>query len=293
MPLRYGQSNPHNKKRIAMMTVAILLLLLAIVVMVLWMFIGYRQNNPPSPDAHPDTPSQYEDDTFTANASLVILDFADSKQFILVQTDPANNAVRVVSIPAHMTDAGGNTLTNILAKHGSMQVVETVSTVLDLSVRHYITWSADGCRSFLNELDHGVTFTLVEEMHYTDDNGSSIRLNAGTQLLTGTQAAAVLQYSEWKDPNAQQQVAAQMIAAVINQYLVPQQNLSGYFAALADHAQTDLRIDHFNAFRRTLSHLADSNRGALCHVISLIGADNGQKFVPDVRAMREQTDLYA
>ena len=144
----------------------------------------------------------------------------------------------------------------------------------------------------MEELDRGVTYTLPESMQYTDKNGSTIRLSAGEQQLTGAQMAAVLQNDTWSNIDIQKQTTTNVIAAILNQYIVPQQSLDGYFSALADTAQTDLRIDHYNAFRRTLSHLGDNNTGALCQIITLIGTEQNGQFLPDVSAMQAQTDLY-
>ncbi len=293
MQLHYGQSNRRSPKRVVSFVLASLTLLLAIAVTAAWMLIGYRQSTPPTTDPSSDITAQYEDPLTSVDCSLVILNFTDTPRFILVQTDPADQAVRVVSIPANLTDAAGNTLSAMLDKHGSLQVIQSVSAALELTVDHYITWSAEGAQSFLNELENGVTYTLPEDIRYTDENGSSIRLTAGEQKLTGTQAAAVLQYSAWSDATQVPDTAVRMVAAVLNQYLVPQQSLSGYFAALSDTAQTDLRIDNYNAFRRVLTHLSDSNTGSLCRITTLIGTENDSRFVPDIHAMREQTDLYS
>ena len=293
MQLHYEQSKRHSPKRVASFILALFALLLAIAIMAVWMLIGYRQSAPPTTEPSSDITAQYEDPLTSVDCSLVILNFTDTPRFVLVQTNPAEAAVHVVHIPVHLTDDAGNPLSAILDKHGPLRVTQAVSAALELTIEHYIAWSAEGVQSFLNELDNGVTYTLPEDIHYTDEDGSSIRLSAGAQKLTGTQAAAVLQYSAWSNAAQIPNTATQMIAAVLNQYLVPQQSLNGYFAALSDTAQTDLRIDDYNAFRRVLTHLSDNNTGSLCRITALIGTEDNGRFVPDIHAMRRQTDLYS
>lgn len=291
MQIRYGKQNMMPAKRIVPAILALAVLLLAIAIMAAWMLIGYRQSQPPKPEESTDDTSQYAEPLTAVESSLIIFDFEQSTRFVLVQTDPVNSVIRVVGVPANLADKEGNTLSAVLEKHGSLQVTQAVSAVLELSVKHYITWSADGAQAFLNELSGGIVFTLPENIHYTDENGSTIRLNSGEQKLTGAQAAAVLQYQAWNDPANAQTVAPLMISAVLNQYMVPQQSLDGYFAALADTAQTDLRIDNYNGFRRVLTHLADNNTGALCRCITLIGAEKDGLFIADLPAMKK-TELY-
>ena len=292
MPLHYGKTNKISGRRIVSFVLASLLLLLAIGVMVAWMVIHFHQSTPTTPSNDSDTTSQYEDPLTAVDSSLIIFDMDQTPRFVLVKTDPARSVVNVAPVPANITDEQGNTLPSILSKHGSMKVIQTVSAALDLSIAHYITWSAKGSQTFLNELDAGIVLTLPESVAYTDENGITVRLQAGEQKLTGTQAAAVLQFSAWQDTTLTQTVPAQIVAAVLNQYLVPEQRLDGYFAALADSAQTDLRIDNYNGFRRVLSHLSEHNTGALCRIVTIVGENRNGTFIPNIDAMKQQSILY-
>ena len=292
MPLHYGQSNKISGKRVISFVLASLLLLLAIGVMVAWMIIRFHQNTPPTPSENSDTTSQYEDPLTAVDSSLIIFDIENSPRFVLVQTVPAESTVNVAAIPANITDEQGNNLPVILAKHGSMKVTQVVSAALELPVSHYVTWSTDGVQTFLNELDSGIVLDLPEAVTYTDENGITVRLQAGEQNLTGAQAAAVLCFTAWQNPSLTQTISAQMVAAALNQYLVPDQRLDSYFAALSDTAQTDLRIDNYNSSRRVLSHLSEHNTGALCQLVSLLGENRDGRFVPNIDTMKEQSILY-
>lgn len=287
--------NPQRKwtgKRLLQLTIAILALVVAITVMISWMLINHRQNNPPADTSINDS-SQHIEPMTAKNCSLVILDFTDNVQFLLVQSNAAAQTVTTMAVPNTITDEDGTPLLTLLEKHGPMRVVDTISDRLELSVDHYVRWSAKGLQSFLEELHNGILYTLPEEIRYADENGISLRLSAGEQKLTGAQATAVLQYTSWSDSTYLLSTAPQLFAAAINQYVTSDQSLDGLFAALANTAQTDLRIDNYNAFRPILIHLAQSNQGSLCQSISLIGTEENGRFTPDIAAMRRQTNLYS
>lgn len=292
MPLNYTPYGKRSAKRIGTWVVSVLILILAIAILGGWVFLFYQQSRPAPPDTGTDPTTQYEDPLTETNCSLVIFDFDENRRFVLIQTAPADNAIHILDVPCNLTDTHGETLMTIYDKHGSLQAMQTVAATLALTIDHYITWTSAGARSFLEELDRGVNYTLPENMQYTDKNGATIRLSAGEQRLTGAQIAAVLQNDAWSNADVRKQTTANVIAAVLNQYIIPQQSLDGYFSALADTAQTDLRIDHYNAFRRTLTHLGDNNTGALCRIDTLIGTEQDGQFIPDVSAMRTQTELY-
>lgn len=293
MLLHYGQTNKISGRRVASFISASLLLLLAIGVMVSWMIIRFHQSSPPTPSENSDTSSQYEDPLTAVDSSLIIFDMGNAPRFVLIQTVPAESTVNVVAVPSNITDEQGNTLPAILAKHGSKKVLQTVSAALELPIAHYVTWSTDGVQTFLNELDSGIVLNLPESVAYTDENGITVRLQAGEQNLTGAQAAAVLRFTAWQDTTLTQTISAQMVASAINQYLVPEQQLDSYFAALSDTAQTDLRIDNYNSSRRVLSHLSEHNTGALCHLVTLPGENCDGRFVPNINAMKEQSILFS
>lgn len=291
MQLRYEKQKQNISKQRVPILLACLALLLGIAIMTVWLLISYRQSKPPTPDSSTDAPSQYVEPLTDVDSSLIILDFDSDTRFILVQTDPADNAARIMALPANLADENGNTLSSLLNKHGPMKVVNTVSTVLDLSVKHHVTWSADGVGEFLNELSSGIVYVLPEDLAYTDENGATIRLKAGEQKLTGAQAAAVLRYRDWSNTAYALQAPAEITAAVLNQYLLPGQRLDGYFAALADTAQTDLRIDNYNSFRPVLAHLSNNNDGSLCQNIRAVGTEENGVFKLDLSAMKK-TELY-
>lgn len=290
MPLHYGQPNKNLGKRIITIVLSVFTLLLAVAVMLVWMF--WDDIIAPAPYDPLTDISEYEEPLTAVNSCLVILDFPDVQRFVLVQSVPSRHTVHVVNIPTNLALKDTANLSALLSKHGSLRATQAVADTLGITIDHYVTWTYDGAHAFLKDLERGVRFALPEDVNYTDENGTSTRLKAGEQQLSGVQVSGILRYNGWKDTALQKSIAAEMVAAVLNQYVVPEQHLNGYFAALADTAQTDLRIDNFNAFRRILTHLADSNSGSLCQIVPLIGVEKDGRFVPDLSAMRTQTHLY-
>ena len=266
MPLSFKK----QQRRPLPLILAFAALLLAIAGMLLWIWIGFHPSGPSSSDPSQDDASRYEESPTGIGYCLLILDYGDNRRFMLIQSDPAQNRITVSPIPAQQADADGNTLTALFSKHGSRRVTQTVAAMLALPVDHYITLNADGTKSFLDNLDGGVIFTLPEAIRYTDENGSQIQLKAGEHTLSGAQTAAVLRYTAWSNTAPPtDSIVADVVAAVLNQYLLPGHRFDGYFAALSNAAQTDLRIDNYNAYRAILTRLADSNQGALCEHVDL------------------------
>lgn len=273
-----------KKKRTHLLPIllAIVALLLALVVMITWMWIGYRRSIPPDSTSSSDDTSHYDDPITDIGRCLLILDFADNKHFMLIQSDPSHNSITVSPIPAHTKDTDGNTLSTLFTKHGSLRVAQTISSILQLPVSHYITLDAAGTQQFLNELDSGIRFSLPEDILYTDENGAQIRLTAGEHVLSGAQTAAVMQYTAWSSHSTDaNHIVADVVTAVLNQYITPNRRFDGYFAALSNVAQTDLRIDNFNAFRRTLEQLAAGNDGSLSRHEPLSGTIENGAFIPN------------
>ena len=266
MPLSFKKQRSHPLPFI----LAFAALLLAIIGLLFWIWVGFHRSAPPDPDLSQNDTSRYDESPTAIGRCLLILDYIDDRHFMLIQSDPVQNRITVTPIPAQLTDTDGNTLNTLLSKHGSQRVTQTVASILQLSVTHYITLDADGTKSFLDDLDSGVIFTLPEAIRYTDENGSQIQLKAGEHTLSAAQTAAVLRYTDWSNAAPlTDSIVADVITAILNQYLLPGRRFDGYFASLSNAAQTDLRIDNYNAFRTTLTQLANSNQGALCQHVDL------------------------
>ena len=112
-------------------------------------------------------------------------------------------------------------------------------------------------------------------------------------MITAGQAGALLRYTGWSKTATGDTVAARLVCGVLNRFMQPGHRFDGDFATLANVAQTDMRINHYNAYAATLVDLASGNTGDLAQVVSLTGTIEGGLFHPDVAALRAETPLYA
>ncbi len=295
MPMQFYSRRKQRKKRRTQYALAFIALALVLIVLVSWLATRYHLSGAgqePDPSAS-STPLVDEPVADTA-ATLLILNEEEQEQFILLQASPARQEICAVSIPAILDAGDGRSLADTLQKNGSPRVKEAVAKALELPIAHYISLDAAAVESYMNYLESGLTFSLPETVSYTDEGGLTVRMEAGERQLTANQVRRLLQYDGWKESATAQQVAADLIAAILNQYLLPQRSYGGDFAALANLVQTDIRIDHYNAYRTTLQYLADSNTaGSLCRTIMVSGSTTPQGlFDPDLDALRQDTPLY-
>lgn len=281
MPLYFTKPRRWPPSRPVQFALAFLALLIAVSLLALWLFIGYRSNKEPSQSNNNTASSAPVESLADSSGLLLIINEKEHEQFVLVYAAPANRRMTVIPLPANTETANGSTLTEIYRKSGAGQAQQATEELLGLSVKHYLALSASDALGYFEQLDKGLAFTVAEDVVYTDKNGAHAKLTAGKNDLTAAQMTALLQYTEWKSPENALTVAADLTAALLNQYLTPDHSTNGHFASIANVAQTDLRIDHFNAYRATLAHFASANEGDLCQRVLLSGTTVGNKFIPD------------
>lgn len=293
MPLYFTKPRRWPPSRPVQFALAILAMLFAMTLLALWLFMGYRSNKEPTQSNDNAASSAPAETLADSSGLLLILNEKGHEQFILIHAAPAKSRMTVVPLPAHTEVTGGSTLTETYRKSGAGQAQQSVAQLLDLPIKHHLVLSTSAALSYFEQLDKGLTFTVPEDITYTDKNGAHVKLTAGKKELTAGQMAALLQYNEWQSSENALYVAPDLMAALLNQYLTPGRSMDGHFAAIANVAQTDLRIDHFNAYRATLTHFAAKNQGNLCRRTTLNGTTTGDRFIPDIADFQENGDLYA
>lgn len=271
---------------------AFLGLILALVILSSWLIIRYHHSAPSAPAEQEPTINAPVEHFTDIGHCLLVFDLDGAERFVLVQTNPEQNHIIAAPIPASLTDKDGCSLSEALHRHGVPAITSTVADTLKLPVKHYLSFTAKGVEQFLNQLDNGVLFDIPEQVTYTDENGATIRLSAGEHRLSAGQVRALLEYTGWKKPKQQDNLAADLATAILNQYLLEGRSLEGYFAGLSNAAVTDLRIDNFNEYRGALAQLAQHNDGSLCHRITLDGTIKKGVFIPDLEVIRQESGLY-
>lgn len=295
MRLSFRQQHRQKVKRRLLYSLSCLALLIAIGVLVAWLVVRYNISMADRPsESGTSSAPVVEESLADTGSTLLILNERNKERFVLVQASPARKEILAVPVTASLKADNGTTLAEVFQQQGSRKAVQTVSAALQLPVSHYITFSVADMVTFMNYLEGTLTFQLPESINYTDENGLPAQVKAGERQLNANQIAGVLRHETWKKPVTSESVFAQLIAAILNQNLLPELRFGNDFAVLCNTAQTDLRIDHFNAYAYTLHYLADSNSGSLCRTQALIGSTDAEGyFLPDVDKMRHKTPLYA
>ncbi len=295
MPLYFRPRRQRPMGRRAQYALAFVALALALCVVGVWLVIGYYTDQSQTPTDTDDT-SSAPVVTYTAADTanlLVIIRDEEVCHFTLVQADPADGRLRAVPIPTTLKAGENSTLADLLDKNGPAKAADRVAEALELPVSHYMLFTISQTESFLNYLGDGVPFTLPQAVKYTDENGATQSLKKGDHTLSATQAASLLRYTGWKDKAYGWQVAADLLDALFDHYLLPSRYYGSDFATLANLCQTDVRISDFSAWRGTLEYLATLNGEGICDRVDLIGESDEQgSYLPDVRQCRKNTPLY-
>lgn len=289
MALYFGKRRPLS--RTAQYVLAFIGLLLGLAIMISWLTIRMRQSTPNEQTENSDPSSMYVESPTTVGHALLILDTDKRDYFMLIKTDPVKNQILVSNLPTTMV-AEDTTLQKLWQKHGPIRATKAVAETLALPVNHYVQLDETGMVEFLNYFEDGITITLPESIHTRDENGAPIRLSTGKNKLVAQQTAAVIRHTGWKEKQNASKTVTSLVSAIFNQYLLPETSFNGYFSALANTSQTDLRIDHYNSYKDTLAHLATQNAGEICHVVTLEGTTTDGLYRPDVKSMKRKSPLY-
>lgn len=290
--MAYQFNKPKTTNKPVHIVLTTLIAVLAIAVLTGWLTLSYLQNRPAENQPLSDEiipPAE----TITEPATcLLILDMDTVQHYMLIQTVPESGKVLIASVPSNLQTETDDSLTDLLKRNGPVKVTETVSGQLSLGVENYLYLTHSGVNKFLNEMDNGITITLPEAIKYTDENGITSSLSAGKSTLTAGQATAALSYAKWANKKHSTLTATRIIASLMNGYMKPDRSLKGYFGALANVAQTNLRIDHYIAYAPALEQIAESNTGKVADVVKLAGETQNNRFIVDVDACRDETGLY-
>ncbi len=241
-------------------------LLLAICLVVVWMFVRHKLSLIDSGNTESDTSSAIISELYTAEDEaglLIVYTDVDVTRFIHVHTDPANAAVTVTAVPDDTPTDDGLTLSSLYQKHGGARAAEAVAARINKPTKHYLSLSADKAEKWFNRLENGLNFTTTAALKFSAADGSTSTLPVGEHTLGAVQITALLSYAETPD-----QVCADLLTAMLQQYLRTERHLASDFSFLANIGQTSLRIGDFNAYRDALCHLAVKNSEGACTITS-------------------------
>lgn len=285
---RFRKPDKNGQLAIALGAVA-----LGLCIAIAWIAISFRpQPNTDSSSSDGNQSDAASYDNAAPTNLLVMLTDEGYERFTLVQISPADQQVRVATVPALLADDDGNTLVSTMRKTGLVDAVTLTTNVLQLPIHHYIALNADKAESWFNYLENGIEVTLTQTVDFTDEAGAVIRLDEGEHNLTATQTVALLRYDGWQDVAVTRRFPAEIMAAMINQHATAQRRYASDFSTLSNLCRTSLRIGDFNDFLPALKHTA-STEDTLCVIEELKGSYQTDRFVFDYKATAKESSIYS
>ncbi len=272
MPLYFRPRSKRPMGKPAQYAIAFAVLAAMLLLLLAWLsmrYMGSRPQKKPDNDSSPSLTTTYTaaDD----GALLLLLTDEGSERFLLIQASPADKSITVARLSSTTPLKDGQTPLQILQKSGPAKVTKAVASATGIPVDRYMALTTAKAEGFLADLGGGgLSFSLPEAVQFTDSQGTTMRLEAGMQVLSAGQIAGLLRYNGWTDPSLKGWVSGELVAALINRYLLPTRSLQGDFAALSNIAKTNMRIDDYTAYGDRLFYLAQANAATpICRQIAL------------------------
>lgn len=254
---------------------AITALLLACALVFCWMIIRHKveeaqENSTPSDD----TSSAVSSPVYTEEDEghlLLIVTSDETARFIHLHADPANTTIRVTTIDENAVTDNELTLTPLYQKFGAAKVTELLAKAENIPLKHYAAVSDTAAQRWFARFENGITLTLDAPITLPAQEGEeAAEFRAGEQLINATDATALLTRGD-------DHVAAEVIAAMLRQYLHKERLLASDFAYLANIAQTSLRIGDFTDYQDRLTYLAEQNSLDNCAISAYTSQINPSK----------------
>lgn len=265
MPLEFRRRRFRKPGKKGQYALALLALLAVIAVVCFWVAVRLHQPSAPEePDADSSSAEGVQaDPTWEPAYLLVLITDEEAPRVVLLRSDPYKGAMQATPLPVNARVQEDTLLYALYRKQGAAAVTAALADTLEIPLQHYIAMRYDQVESWLNYLENGLVLTLPEAVQY-----ASLRLEAGEHNLTATQAVHLLQYEGWQDAARAEQIAADALCAMLNQYLTAARYLAGDFAALSNLCRSSLRIGDFTAGKDRLTYLAEQNAGSLCRTVT-------------------------
>lgn len=251
-----------------------------------------RQNEEqPSEPTVTTSPSPGFTTADTRRLLLITEENGTAQGFVLLSAEPASARIRATALPRETAVTVGTTQTRLFELYrsgGTAAVAERVGALLDVTVDNTAVITYEGIRRLVTYLGDGVIFTLPESVVYENADGATVTMKSGARTLSATQVTDLLAYDGWNGGRrARTQIQGEMVAAVINQYLLPSRfdERDTDFQAIMGFWRSDILASQFSAARDGLLFLARRNQNDIC-VFSVaagdfVGAGDAVRFEPE------------
>lgn len=177
---------------------------------------------------------------------------------VSVHTDTRTMSVTAVGYPAQ-TEVSYQTELCTLAERYAEEGTAVAARLSAVSGEAYdavVRMSVSAVAAFVAGSGNGISYALTEPVGV---------LPQGEQTLTSLQIADVLRYDGWMQSlTGSAEAHAGIVAAIINRYLTPHQEMSVLFNRFAALCGDHVTVSGFEAVREELEALAAENSGAVC-----------------------------
>lgn len=196
---------------------------------------------------------------------------------VSVHTDTRTLSVKAVGYPAQ-TEVPYQTALCTLGERYAEEGTAVASHLSAVSGDAYdavVRLSVSAVAAFVAGSGNGITYVLTESVGV---------LPQGEQTLTSLQIADVLRYDGWMQSlTGRAEAHAGVVAAIINRYLTPHQDLSALFHRFAALCGDHVTVSGFAAVREELETLAAQNGGDICRASvpegRAVGSARDRRFV--------------
>ncbi len=286
MALEFRKRRFHKPGKKMQYFLAFTALLTALVLVIGWGIVRHKLGERQVDSSSDEESSTVNTPYTTADNSHVLLILTDREttRYLFLQASPAHKAIYAMPIPGELTVKDDTTVDSLYRKVGAADTVKALAASLQLPLTHHVTLTVKNAEKWCVALEHGVDFTLQEAVNYQTTDDIPATLLSGDHKLTATQIPSLALQSDT--------LYADMVAAILNQYLHKKRHLSTDFSRLADLAQTDLRIGDFTDYQTALDYLKTQNTGSLCRILTLPTQTDGGKIRINLAALKETAPLY-
>lgn len=214
------------------------------------------------------------------NLLIVTTDQGAAQGFVAVREDPSLTKIGAAAFPRDMVvdyETSEIRLYELYAQKGVGVTKTALENTSGVTFDNYAVITYDNIERVIDHFEAGLIFTLNEDLDYQGD-GLSIQMSGGLKTLTSSQVVDVLRYPNWHAGRKQQaNVQAQVVAALINQYLRESRaaQADSDFSALVNLVKSDIMVSHYTQAKPGLAYLASRNTGDICQVLAVDGEYQG------------------
>ncbi len=208
-------------------------------------------------------------------AALLLIHDTDDRltAVVAVHTDTRKLTMTAIGYPSQTEVAYHTALSTLERRYAEegVEVARYVSALTGATYGKVMRLSVSAVAAFVASGGNGISYTLPEEVG---------ALPIGEQTLTSLQIADVLRYDGWMQSlTGRAEAHAGIVAAIINQRLVPQRDITTMFQRFSSLCDDTVTVAEFSVIRDELSMLAAANDGSIC-----------RPYVPEGRAVGRAED---